>query len=201
MIPYKLQKIWSDLRHGEKFRLHLYPTFRCNLSCSYCSADWYHGHRPKSKGKELNFIGWKEVLEQQNLGRIKEVVITGGELFLHKNINDIIQYLLDLDMFVILNTNLVFANRLTVPPHKRLMFWVSKHFDTMNEKELKKFNENEKRLRRKGYNLKIKTLGKTHPINDKHNAYDYCYLTPGVAISPTGNLHPNLRSLISKDTF
>lgn len=68
-------------------------TMRCNLNCYMC-------HRGKGS-KELSTVELKEVIN--NLGDVKKVHLTGGEIFLRKDIFEILDYLEGKE--VSLNTN------------------------------------------------------------------------------------------------
>ena len=63
-------------------------TRRCNLRCPYCNI-------PKENFKELKLKEWIEAINIiQKLG-IKKIVLLGGEVTLHKNLVEIVDYILN----------------------------------------------------------------------------------------------------------
>lgn len=71
---------------------YIHLTYKCNLDCVYCynkkiRADFF---------KETSFTDWKIILNKI-LPHAKKIILTGGEPFLYKYINDIILYIKDYD--------------------------------------------------------------------------------------------------------
>lgn len=85
-------------------------TYNCNSRCIMCNI-WKM--KPK---KELSFIGWKRILKDQIFKNIENLTVSGGEVFLfkdlHKTIKLFINKMPNLKRLVI-NTNGFLVNKIT----------------------------------------------------------------------------------------
>jgi uncharacterized radical SAM superfamily Fe-S cluster-containing enzyme len=90
------------LRFKRGITLSLSVTFRCNLSCSYCTVN-VSGKRSVSKEATID-----EMIEYINHFpvKIKEIYITGGEPSLRDDLPELVNKLLDRGYFIVLFTNL-----------------------------------------------------------------------------------------------
>ena len=79
------------------FYLHL--TDRCNLKCSYC-----YNKEQRVNIKDLDFNTWKTIIDKIS-PYAANVVLTGGEVFLHKDIKEIINYIKSKNIKVIMISN------------------------------------------------------------------------------------------------
>ncbi|MEW5693372.1 MAG: radical SAM protein [Candidatus Hydrogenedentota bacterium] len=71
----------------------------CNLKCSYCDTVYAQGFE---KGRK---IGFEEIYQEIKEYKVKRVLITGGEPLLQTETLKLINYLLNLNYFVLLETN------------------------------------------------------------------------------------------------
>lgn len=83
----------------EKIYCHL--TQNCNLACSYC----YNIKNLNCNRKELTTMEWINKIEQFIMLGVKDVVFTGGEVLLRKDLIDILKYLQKYDIKTIVLTN------------------------------------------------------------------------------------------------
>jgi len=89
--------------------LSLALTFRCTLDCNYCTTKMPTGKFPVSK--EATFDEWKQFIEMFPY-RIREIHITGGSPELHREFENIVNWLLSKGIFVQVFTNLNRADKL-----------------------------------------------------------------------------------------
>ncbi len=74
-------------------------TSRCNFHCPHC----YLGSKSPSQDLEFNIV--RSLLKQIQMMRIQRVQLTGGEIFLREDLEDIIRIAYDLGLEVELTTN------------------------------------------------------------------------------------------------
>lgn len=78
-------------------------TSKCNERCIHC----YIPNSKKDKGIDLPFNLFKKVLDEfAEMGGL-QVSLSGGEIFMHKEINNIIKYCREKDMQIVLLSNLL----------------------------------------------------------------------------------------------
>ena len=78
-------------------------TSRCNERCIHC----YIPNSKKNKGFDMPLKTVKNVLDQfREMGGI-QVTLSGGELFMHKDVNEIIRYCREKDLKITILTNLI----------------------------------------------------------------------------------------------
>ena len=75
----------SNMNNYTTVYLHL--TQRCNLNCSYC----YNKENLNAK-KELSKEQWFEIALMLHKINVKKIILTGGEVFLRTDIEDIVNY-------------------------------------------------------------------------------------------------------------
>lgn len=80
--------------------IQLSLTYRCNLKCKMCNI-----HNLLSEDEELSIQQIFHILDEAKNYRIKEVLITGGEPFLRKDIFEICAYAFRKDLKSIITTN------------------------------------------------------------------------------------------------
>ena len=68
--------------------LQLHLTGKCNLNCYYCGTDEF---RKKEKEQELNTKEWINLLERLKEIQVFNVSFSGGEIFLRKDIFEILE--------------------------------------------------------------------------------------------------------------
>ncbi len=113
-FPIKLfyQKV---IENGKIIPIHiqLIPTNKCNLNCKFCSCG------DRNKDSELSIGDMSKLLGKCAERGTKAVTITGGgEPMLHQHINELIDYMEELDLEAGLVTNGMLLKRLM--PHKNL---------------------------------------------------------------------------------
>lgn len=89
--------------------VRLYPTLRCNMSCTYCSNGLAGGVGLPSASKDKWVVGVKHLKDT----KITRVHITGGEPFLYEGLVEIVNAV-PLPLVTLVYTNL------TIPPRKFL---------------------------------------------------------------------------------
>lgn len=75
-------------------------TMRCNLDCVMC-----HQKKRRSKKKEISFDSIRKIIDNFSVSRVKRVKLIGGEVFLRKDILEIISYLQRKNIGVTITTN------------------------------------------------------------------------------------------------
>lgn len=86
-------------------------TSKCNERCIHC----YIPNEKKDKGIDLPINMFKKVMNEfYKMGGL-QVSLSGGEIFMHKNILDIIKFCREKDMQIILLTNLISINEDLIP--------------------------------------------------------------------------------------
>ena len=76
------------MRFPRKMTVEL--TAKCNFRCPYCYCVWHEF--PKLAGPELDTDGWKDVLDRFVADGVVNVLFTGGEVLLRKDVLKIVDY-------------------------------------------------------------------------------------------------------------
>ena len=99
-----LRHAWGHFANTSDGRILAHLTLRCNLRCSYCSAERADGFKgdQRYEYKELSGHEWVESLNRSN----RDIILTGGEPTLHKDIWYIVN---NLKNQAVLTTNLIFS--------------------------------------------------------------------------------------------
>lgn len=102
-IPNPWEK--SLLPEGELWlnNLQIELTDACNERCVHC----YMPESLKDKSETMDFDTVKDILVQYRAMNGVKVVFSGGEIFLHKDLFKILELCRELDLFVLLQTNLL----------------------------------------------------------------------------------------------
>lgn len=79
-------------------------TFRCNYNCLHCYVNLPSGDRI-AKARELTTVEWKRVLDEMAAAGCLYLLITGGEIMIHPDWQEIYLYAKRLGMLVTLYTN------------------------------------------------------------------------------------------------
>lgn len=80
----------------------------CNFSCVYCGRD---GETTASTLRRVDIAHLKKLVEIATDLGIKKFRVTGGEPFMHKDIEEILSYFDSLDVYTLVNTNGSFLTR------------------------------------------------------------------------------------------
>ncbi len=86
-------------KRGKPFYAYFEPTFKCNLKCLHCFADYPH------YGKELSFAEIVSLLNQLAKAGTLFVDFSGGEPFMRKDFIDILESARKLDFAITILTN------------------------------------------------------------------------------------------------
>ena len=76
------------MRYPRKMTVEL--TAKCNFRCPYCYCVWHEF--PQLAGPELDTDGWKGVLDRFAADGVKEILFTGGEVLVRKDLLAIVDY-------------------------------------------------------------------------------------------------------------
>ena len=113
-------------------------TGNCNFKCLYCGIG---GESTASNEKEFKVFDIINIAESAIKKGVKKFRITGGEPFLHKNIQDILKFFSDIGYYTLVNTNgsllLKYSNLLSLL-RENIKFAVS--LDTLKPDVYKKLN-------------------------------------------------------------
>lgn len=99
--PWERTLIQGDIPWLNNLQIEL--TDSCNERCIHC----YMPQSLKDRAYEMNFDAVKDLLEQYRAMNGVKVVLSGGEIFLHKDLFKILDLCRNLDLFVLLQTNLL----------------------------------------------------------------------------------------------
>ena len=99
--PWERTLIQGDIPWLNNLQIEL--TDSCNERCIHC----YKPQSLKDRAYEMNFDAVKDLLEQYRAMNGVKVVLSGGEIFLHKDLFKILDLCRNLDLFVLLQTNLL----------------------------------------------------------------------------------------------
>jgi radical SAM protein with 4Fe4S-binding SPASM domain len=88
------------IRYRTPVTVFLNVTYRCNLSCVYCSAN-----AAPTRRDELSAAGMRAILQELIACRVLRVVVTGGEPFVREDIFDVLAALREAHVAVYINTN------------------------------------------------------------------------------------------------
>lgn len=86
-------------------------TSRCNERCIHC----YIPNQKKDKGADMPFEQVKSILDEFSEHGGLYVTLSGGEVFLHKDIIKIIQYCREKDLIINILTNLIALKDIQIP--------------------------------------------------------------------------------------
>ncbi|PKK86047.1 MAG: hypothetical protein CVT48_02880 [Thermoplasmata archaeon HGW-Thermoplasmata-1] len=85
-------------------QIYMMLTLRCNGRCIYCFANAGKEHK-KVEVPELDFEGWKKIIDDARGAGTLVAVVTGGEPFMHKDAMRIIEYLAESKFIIDITTN------------------------------------------------------------------------------------------------
>jgi radical SAM protein with 4Fe4S-binding SPASM domain len=79
-------------------------TLRCNLACPHCN--FYEKMKRDEHNPELSTAEWITILQQLDANGCMQILITGGEPLIRKDVLDIVDHVMDkTGLFTIINTN------------------------------------------------------------------------------------------------
>jgi len=115
------------------FPMHVvvHTTFRCNLSCSYC----YNRDIRVLQSDELRYEEWERVFNQMKSTRLKEIIISGGETLIRKDLLPLIANLKDTGIKTILGTNGTLLDQDCIDIVKQAFSEVNLSIDSYRESE------------------------------------------------------------------
>ncbi len=99
--PWEKSLLQDDIPWLNNLQIEL--TDSCNERCIHC----YMPDPLKDRADEMDFDAVKDLLEQYRAMNGVKVVFSGGEIFLHKDLFKILDLCRKLDLFVLLQTNLL----------------------------------------------------------------------------------------------
>lgn len=103
--------IAADQRKPQLKSIQFELTSRCNERCIHC----YIPNSKKNVGKDMTFERFREALDQfVEMGGI-HVSLSGGEIFLHRDIIKIIQYCREKDLEICILSNLIALKDVHIP--------------------------------------------------------------------------------------
>lgn len=111
---------------------HVMPTERCNLSCSFCSV----ANRANYDDLSIDIIKYV-FTHLHKLGLKAAIVSGGGEPILYKQFNELISFLINLELKIGLITNGIFLNKINQILDKFTWIRISANWvDTLNWKKI-----------------------------------------------------------------
>ena len=106
-------------------RLWIYTNFHCNLRCAYCCAE----SSPRAQPRTVEVSMVSELVEQAAAIGMKEIYLTGGEPFLHRDIAEIVTCCANAAPTVLLTNGMLFSGArravLDSMPRKNFMLQIS----------------------------------------------------------------------------
>jgi len=108
---------------------------QCNLNCEFCN-DFYCPVciRKDSKKQALTLNEWFAVIDQLRLYGLKTVILTGGEVALYEELDQLLKYMEQKDIFVTLQTNgLIRIKGLSKKYGLVISLFDAKNIDIINE--------------------------------------------------------------------
>lgn len=175
------------LKPGNK--LMLFPTYRCNLNCDYCSLG-YLGKRVESR--EISLEEWKYLINGFPI-KLSTIRISGGEPMLMPYYSELVNWLLDRKLYVMVFTNLTIL-KTDVNPSRRLLYEATYH--QSSNPALWKHNLE---LYRKKYRVNVQQIAEETIPNVRVGELchiEYGYSCVGFMYSPSGELHTGFMSLL-----
>ena len=160
-------------------RVFIECTDKCNLSCPHCYGGF--GRRNSNFIKLENF---RQLLEEcQKIG-VYEVDITGGEPFMHPEINSILQLLYEYSMLTTLFSNLTVCNkdhldRIISSGVKTVVTSIESYDSAIHnsfrglDNALNKTIKNIKYLKDQGVEVKVNLVLGKHNIEDAEKTIDF----------------------------
>lgn len=106
-IPHNWQKTLYRSSMPWLNNLQIELTDQCNERCVHC----YMPTALKDEGVEMTFDEVHDLLRQYRRMNGLKVVLSGGEIFLHKRLFDILELCRRMDMFVLLQTNMLILDQ------------------------------------------------------------------------------------------
>jgi organic radical activating enzyme len=175
------------LKRGSKLMLFL--TFKCTINCDYCSLG-YFGKRVTSA--EISLDDWKYLVESFPV-KLREIRISGGEPMLMPYYSDLINWLLDRGLHVIVYTNLSVL-KLDVHKSYRLIYIATYHKGLAKHKFIKNLSAYQK-----FYNVQTHQIDDETILNIKVGPLcysEYAYTCAGFMYDPAGNLYRSFDELL-----
>lgn len=156
-------------------------TAKCNLNCSHCSGDY-----GIAQANELDWNGWKKVIEYLKYANVYTVNLTGGEPTQSPYIFDILDLLRANNIYVTLSSNLVFGKK----TFEKLMSY--KDIIRNIKTSIDGYDAKTNGIIRQAYNFKSKKIFEI--ILDNYNGFKEA----GFNITITTVLHKHIVSNIDK---
>lgn len=167
------------LKRGNKLMLFL--NYKCNLNCSYCSLG-YIGKRVEST--EIGLEEWKYIIRNFPI-RLREIRISGGEPMLMPYYSELINWLLDRGLYVMVFTNLSVV-KLDVKKTDRLIYAATYHKGMDKDKWSRNFSTYRKHYTINAHQIQDETI---KGINVGERCYrEYGDTCVGFMYNPAGKL-------------
>ena len=179
------------LRRGAEIMLNL--TFRCTLSCDYCAEMFLSGKMPKSGEIELD--DWKYIINNFPT-RISTVRITGGEPTLVPYFVELINWLTNKGIYVMVFSNMSIY-RDGIKPTRKLLIEATYHTQQNVERFLRNLKLYRKTIRVNVHQLDTETIKgiRVFPVR----GVEYAYTCVGFIYNPEGKLYLSNIELLKDD--
>lgn len=155
--------ILRRMRRG--IRLGIFPTYRCNLRCHYCTlyiSDKKELHGIWPGANEVDLADWLDFIDNFPL-KIKEIFVTGGEPSLVKYIDSLVRELLNRGYLVTVFSNLARVDCfIELPRSPRLRFVVTYHHGKTKKEA---FMEKYRKLKSRKFNVRVEEIA-TQELRD-----------------------------------
>ncbi len=98
--------VQSNMKFSAPIRAGWRVTPKCNLRCKHCYLDCAN----KIEEKELSLDQCKLIVDKLECSGIMEILVTGGELFMRKDIRELLEYITSKNLNITLFTNATLIN-------------------------------------------------------------------------------------------
>jgi hypothetical protein len=191
-------------RHTRSINVKLFPTWRCNFDCHYCSRHFIEENYEHRKEIQITPSEWIDKIVKFPIPVDIVTITGGGEPFLYKGISELIYGLIKRKFCVRLFSNL--SIRRDLPSSKRLKITTTLHDPKFADKvwqnveyyrskkidvELNKLDTSlpsELNLRKKGTKIKGLKIDRMGLITKGSKGWDQCLHGPVFCYSPDGKL-------------
>jgi len=173
-------------------RIKIFPSFICNLDCWYC-ANKFVGDGDYKRVPSMNYKKWIDIINEFPV-KVKEVVISGGEPAIYKDLGRLVNYLTDNKIMVTIFSNLMIVNN-EIKGSKRIRIGATHHIGT----DETIFKVNLQHYIDKGIRVDVEEFKQDKKVDDSYTKFVHtkgnatgliCMYSPAFYFSPDGKLFP-----------
>lgn len=172
-------------RYNGPLAIEMMLTDACNFQCIYCYMDAKCSHKP-SWNNQMDFGFFREIAQQARDLEVKKAFLSGGEPFLSKDIVQMVELLLDYDIFPYISTNGSMLNKSVINQlHSAGLSFIQLSLDTCDpltfdiltgtKSFFSQVDKNLRLMKDRGMEIRVKSVITKKNWHQVETLIDYCY--------------------------